>query len=106
MRMRSNQGPALVSATAASSSGALYVSGALTPYDVEALYDQISGSPSAPGCDVHVYVDLGGGPRNSPELRSLATRVARLQRDGVIVQMHAARGKLTPRRRLGRSAPR
>ncbi len=85
-------GTGRLSAVAPTSSGWLYVSGALTPYDVENLYDHIATLGSSNGVDIHVDVDLGGVPRNSPELRTLARRMKRLKRHGVVVRLHAARG--------------
>jgi hypothetical protein len=83
-------------AVAPTPSGWLYFSGALTAYDVENLYDQIVTLRSIDGTDIHVDVDLGGAPRNSPELRTLARRMKRLKRQGIVVRLHAARA---PRRR-------
>ena len=85
--------------------GWFYLSGALTPYDVENVYDQIMTLGRADGSDVHVEIEVGGAPRNSPELRALARRMKRLRRQGVVVRLHAARprnrpsvsAKLTPR---------
>ncbi len=59
------------------------------------LYDQIVTLRGSKGVDIHVDVDLGGTPRNSPELRTLARRMKRLKRQGVVVRLHAARA---PRR--------
>ena len=78
-------------AVAPTPSGWLYFSGALTAYDVENLYDQIVTLRSTDGNDIHVDVDLGGAPRNSPELRTLARRMKRLKRQGIVVHLHAAR---------------
>ena len=97
MQARARSGPPLVSAAAADSTGGLYISGPLTPYDVESLYDQFAGRTTKRDADVRVVVDLAGTPRNTPEIRSLARRLKRLERSGVAVTMHAARRKLTPR---------
>lgn len=97
MRARARTGSAQVSAESASSSGGLYISGPLTPYDIESLYDQFAGRTTERDEDVKVVVDLAGAPRNTPELRSLAHRLKRLERRGVAISMHAARPKLTPR---------
>lgn len=100
MRARARIGPAQVSAEAAGTSGGFYVSGPLTPYDVESLYEQLAGRTTEQARDVRIVVDLAGAPRNSPELRSLASRLKRLERTGVSISMHASRGtrgKLTPR---------
>jgi hypothetical protein len=80
-----------LSAAAPTRDGWLYVSGALTPYDLENLCDQIASLGRRETGDVHVAVELGGGMRNSPELRSLARRMQRLRRQGVVVHVHAAR---------------
>ena len=97
MRVRARTGPAQVSAHAAGSTGGLYIAGPLTPYDVESLYEQFVGRTTERDTDVRVTVDLAGAPRNTPELRSLARRLKRLERSGVAISMHAARRKLTPR---------
>jgi hypothetical protein len=94
-----------VSAVAPTETGWLYVSTPLTPYDVENLYGQFASLQRSGGGRVHVDVDLVGTTRNSPELKTLANRVKRLRRQGVVVRMHAGRveparaprrGKLTP----------
>lgn len=89
--MDGGDGTGRLSAVAPTPSGWLYVAGALTPYDVENLYDQIVTLRSTDGSDIHVDVDLAGAPRNSPELRSLARRMKRLKRQGIVVRLHAAR---------------
>lgn len=83
-----------VSAAAPTRDGWLYVSGALTPYDLENLCDQIAllGRRDSTG-DVHVEIELGGGMKDSPELRTLARRMQRLRRRGVVVHVHAARDR-------------
>ena len=85
-----------LTAAAPTENGWLYVSGALTPYDVENLYDQIVTLRGSERGDVCVEVELAGTPRNSPELQAFARRVRRLRKQGVIVRLHAAR----PRKRL------
>ena len=94
--MGAAKGVAQLSATALTVNGSLYMSGALTPYDVENLCDQIVTFGRSERDDVHVEVDLGGLPADSPELRALARRVRRLRQHGVSVRLHAAR----PRKRL------
>ena len=93
-------GTGRLSAVAPTPSGWLYFAGALTPYDVENLYDQIVTLRSTNGIDIHVDVDLAGTPRNSPELRTLERRMKRLKRQGVVVRLHAARSarRSTPSR--------
>jgi len=85
-----------LSATALTPNGSLYVSGALTPYDVENLCDQIITLGGSERDDIHVEVELGGLRADSPEVRDLARRVKRLRQHGVCVRLHAAR----PRKRL------
>jgi hypothetical protein len=80
-----------VTATAPTERGWLYLSGALTPYDLEMLYEQIATLGSVERGAVHVEIDLGGMPRTSPELRQLARRMKRLRRHGVRIHLHAAR---------------
>jgi hypothetical protein len=82
-----------VSAAAPTRGGWLYVSGALTPYDLENLCDQIATIGRSENGDVHVDVEVGGMVRDSPELRTLARRLHRLRRQGVFVHVHAARGR-------------
>ncbi len=82
-----------VSAAAPTRDGWLYVSGALTPYDLENLCDQIAMLGRHDSGDVHVQVELGGMMKNSPELRTLARRMQRLRRQGVVVHVHAARDR-------------
>ena len=89
----SHNGVARLSATALTVNGSLYVSGALTPYDVENLCDQIVTLGRADGDDVHVEIELGGLPADSPELRALARKVKRLRQHGVSVRLHAARSR-------------
>jgi hypothetical protein len=86
-----SKGTAQLNATAFTANGRLFVSGVLTPYDVENLYDQIVTLGHA-GCDdVSVEIDLGGTPPDTPELRTLARRVKRLKSQGLSVRLHAAR---------------
>jgi hypothetical protein len=82
-----------LSAAAPTRDGWLYVSGALTPYDLENLCDQIATVGRSENGDVHVEVELGGAMRNSPELQTLARRMKHLRRRGVVVHVHAARGR-------------
>jgi len=82
-----------LSAAAPTRDGWLYVSGALTPYDLENLCDQIATLGQKESGDVHVEVELAGTMRDSPELRTLARRMKRLRRQGVVVHVHAARGR-------------
>ncbi|MCC6848961.1 MAG: hypothetical protein IT294_10705 [Deltaproteobacteria bacterium] len=83
-----------MSAAAPTRGGWLYVSGALTPYDLENLCDQIATLGHGESGDVHVEVEVGGMMRDSPELRTLARRMQRLRRQGVVVHVHAARGRI------------
>ena len=80
-----------LSAAAPTRDGWLYVSGALTPYDLENLCDQIATLGRRDSGDVHVEVELGGMLKNSPELKTLARRMKRLRRQGVVVHVHASR---------------
>jgi hypothetical protein len=85
--------PAQLSASAPTRDGWLYVSGALTPYDLENLCDQIAMLGRGASGDVHVEVALDGAMRDSPELHALARRMKRLRRLGVVVHVHAARSR-------------
>ena len=85
--------PGQLSAAAPTRDGWLYVSGALTPYDLENLCDQIATLGRRESGDVHIEVDLGSTLRDSPELQTLARRMKRLRRQGVVVHVHAARGR-------------
>ena len=80
-----------LSAAAPTRDGWLYVSGALTPYDLENLCDQIATLGRGDSGDVHVELALDGMTPNSPELATLARRMKRLRRQGVVVHVHAAR---------------
>jgi hypothetical protein len=91
-----DKGTAQLTASALTENGRLYVSGALTPYDVENLYDQIVTLGRAERGDVHVEVELSGLSPDSPEVHALARRMKRLKRQGVTVRLHASR----TRRRL------
>jgi hypothetical protein len=82
-----------LSAAAPTRDGWLYVSGALTPYDLENLCDQIATLGRRESGDVHIEVELGTTLRDSPELQTLARRMQRLRRRGVVVHVHAARGR-------------
>ncbi len=82
-----------LSAAAPTRDGWLYVSGALTPYDLENLCDQIAVLGRGENGEVHVELELGGTPHDSPELHTLARRMKRLRRQGVVVHVHAARSR-------------
>ena len=82
-----------LSAAAPTRDGWLYVSGALTPYDLENLCDQIARLGRHDGGDIHVEVELSGMMKDSPELQMLARRMKRLRRQGVVVHVHAARDR-------------
>jgi len=82
-----------LSATAPTRDGWLYVSGVLTPYDLENLCDQIATLGRKESGDVYVEIELAGTMCDSPELRTLAHRMKRLRRQGVVVHVHAARGR-------------
>ena len=82
-----------LSAAAPTRDGWLYVSGTLTPYDLENLCDQIKTLGRRNDGDVHVEVELAGMVKDSPELRTLAQRMKRLRRQGVVVHVHAARDR-------------
>lgn len=84
---------AQLSASAMTTYGRLYVSGALTPYDVENLCDQIATLAGSEREDVHLEVDPAGMGPDSPELRALERGVKRLRRQGVIVRLHTTRGR-------------
>jgi hypothetical protein len=87
------EGQGRLSAAAPTRDGWLYVSGALTPYDLENLCDQIATLGRGGGDDVHVELAVDGMRPNSPELETLARRMKRLRRQGVVVHVHAARGR-------------
>ncbi len=91
--MPHGKGTALLTATALTEHGTFHVSGALTPYDVENLYEQFATLRRPDRADVWVDVELGGVAANSPELRAFTRRLKRLQRSGVTVRLHAARGR-------------
>ena len=76
-RMGGEDARGQLSAAAPTRDGWLYVSGALTPYDLENLCDQIATLGRRDSGDVHVEVELGGMLKNSPELKTLARRVIR-----------------------------
>jgi hypothetical protein len=88
---------AQLTAAAPTQQGWLYVSGALTPYDVESLCDHIVTLGRTSAGDVHVQIELGGASRNSPELRTLEHRMRRMRRQGVVVHLHAARSRVIAR---------
>jgi hypothetical protein len=91
-------GAGRMSAATPTASGWLYLSGALTPYDVENLCEQITTLGRRAGGAVEVDVELAGAPRNSPEIRALARKVKRLAQHGVVVRLHAARSSTRVRR--------
>jgi hypothetical protein len=82
---------ALLTATASTANGSFFVSSALTPYDVENLYDQFAMLGRSQHSDVRVEVELGPDAANSPEVRTFTRRMKRLQRNGVTVHWHATR---------------
>ena len=84
---------ALLTATASTANGSFFVSSALTPYDVENLYDQFAMLGRSEHGDVRVEVELGPDAANSPEVRAFTRRMKRLQRNGVTVHLHATRGR-------------
>ncbi|OQY68900.1 MAG: hypothetical protein B6D46_02025 [Polyangiaceae bacterium UTPRO1] len=88
-----------MSAAAPTRGGWLYVSGALTPYDLENLCDQIATLGRAG--DVHVEIEVGGMAKDGSELRTLARKMQRLRRQGVVVHVHAARRRNTGADALG-----
>jgi len=83
---------ALLTATASTANGQFFVSSALTPYDVENLYEQFAMLGRADG-DVRVEVELGPDAVDSPEIRAFSRRMKRLQRNGVVVHWHATRAR-------------
>jgi hypothetical protein len=89
--MGGEDGRGQLSAAGPTRDGWLYVSGALTPYDLENLCDQIATLGRRDSGDVHVDLELGGMVKNSPELKTLARRMKRLRRQGVVVHVHASR---------------
>jgi hypothetical protein len=88
-----SKGAAQLNAAALTANGRFFVSGALTPYDVENLCDQIVTLGRSDRDDVCVEVELGGMSPDSPELRALARRVKRLKSQGLSVRLHAARSR-------------
>lgn len=92
---------ALLTATASTANGQFYVSSALTPYDVENLYEQFAMLGRSEHGDVRVEVELGPEAVDGPEIRAFSRRMKRLQRNGVTVHWHATRsrkrGNLAPR---------
>jgi hypothetical protein len=91
--MERGKDSAQVTATALTEYGSLYVSGALTPYDVENLYDQFASLRRPDRGDIRVEVELEGAAADSPELRAFTRRLKRLQRHGITVRLHTARGR-------------
>src|SRR5262245_59815668 len=90
---REGKDMALLTATASTPNGAFYISSALTPYDVENLYEQFAMLGRSEHGDVRVEVELGPDAVDSPEVRSFTRRMKRLQRNGVTVHWHATRGR-------------
>ncbi len=86
-----NKATGKLTASALTDDGCLYFSGALTPYDVENLCDQIGTLSGRDSSDVRVEVELNGATPNSPELQSLALRMKRLRKRGMSVRLHTAR---------------
>jgi len=84
---------ALLTATASTANGAFYVSSALTPYDVENLYEQFAMLGRSPHGDVRVEVELGPDAADTPEVRAFTRRMKRLQRNGITVHWHATRAR-------------
>jgi len=84
---------ALLTATASTANGQFFVSSALTPYDVENLYEQFAMLGRAEHGDVRVEVELGPDAADSPEIRAFSRRMKRLQRNGVVVHWHATRAR-------------
>ena len=80
-----------LTASALTGDGCLYFSGALTPYDVENLCDQIVMLSGRDISDVRVEVELNGAAPNGPEMQSLALRMKRLRKRGMSVRLHTAR---------------
>ena len=80
-----------LTASALTENGTLYFSGALTPYDVENLCDQIVTLGRRDTTDVRIEVEIGGASVDSPELQSLARRMKRLRKQGISVRLHTAR---------------
>ena len=87
---------ASLTATAATEHGTFHVSGTLSPYDVENMYEQFSMLGRSERGDVRVDVQLAGTVANSPELRAFTRRMKRLRRHGVTVHLYAARGRKRP----------
>ena len=71
----------------------MHVSGTLSPYDVENLYEQFATLGRSERGDVRVEVQLADATANSPEVRAFTRRMKRLRRHGVTVHFYAARGR-------------
>ena len=84
---------ALLTATASTANGQFYVSSALTPYDVENLYEQFAMLGRSAQGDVRVEVELGPDAADTPVVRAFTRRIKRLQRNGVTVHLHATRAR-------------
>ncbi len=91
--MRDGKASVLLTATAFTESGSFCVSGTLSPYDVENLYEQFATLRRPDRGDVRVEVELGAAAANTPELRAFTRRMKRLRRHGVTVHLHAARDR-------------
>ena len=82
-----------LTASALVGDGRVYFSGALTPYDVENLCDQIVLLSGHEASDVRVEVELNGATPNGPEMQSLTRRMKRLRKRGLSVRLHTARSR-------------
>ncbi len=91
--MSNDKGAALLTATASTEQGSFHVSGTLSPYDVESLYEQFAMLGRPDRGDVRVEVEIGDGVADGPELRAFTRRMKRLRRHGVTVHLYAARGR-------------
>lgn len=95
--MSNGKGTASLTAVASTDHGSFHVSGPLSPYDVENLYEQFAMLGRPEHGEVRVEVELADASANSPELRAFTRRMKRLRRHGVTVHFYAARGrKRTP----------
>ena len=93
MEMRDDKDTAVLTATAFTENGSFCVSGTLSQYDVENLYEQFATLRRLDRGDVRVEVELGAAAADSPELRAFTRRMKRLRRHGVTVHLHAPRGR-------------
>jgi hypothetical protein len=94
--MSDRKSTASLTATAETEHGTFHVSGTLSPYDVENLYEQFAMLGRSERGDVRVDVQLADAVANSPELRAFTRRMKRLRRHGVTVHFYAARGRKRP----------